>query len=236
MPRTAPSASFALRAAVDLRPPARRTAVALLAGLCLALAACSGATPQADPAPPPPAPTKESDNVATLQTEEDAEEPPSSEAVDPLVERYGEPVRLRLDFSDEEETAAYARFDECVEGESGIDPMARRMAAAGDGEVGPATVDEEETAALEAAHEACMVVAPLPPWEWDVQNPDAVDFAQAVVDCLRDAGVTYVEVTQDAGQVSLAFGGEDNHGPSISLGLENVDRCEQEAAASGAGG
>lgn len=215
MPRTAPSAP----------------SVALV-GLCLALAACSGGTPQDDPAAPPPAPTVESDDVATLETGEEA---PSSEAVDPLVERYGEPVRLRLDFSDEEETAAYARYDECVAGESGVDPTAGRQATAGEPGVGPATVDDTEAAALEAAHEACMVVAPLPPWEWDVQNPDAVEFAQAVVDCLRDAGVRYVEVTQDAGQVTVAFGGEDNHGPSISLGLENFDRCEQEAVASGAG-
>src|SRR5690606_9963810 len=136
------------------------------------------------------------EDVATLATEEAA---PPSAAVDPLVERYGEPVRLRLDSTEEEETAAYARFDECVAGGGGValagdGGQGRTDGAAG---VGPRDAGGGEGAAPEAAHEACMGVAPLPPWEYGVQNPDAVDFAQGIVDCLRAAGVQHVEVTQD---------------------------------------
>lgn len=225
-------------AATTTRPRSHgsRLAGAALTASCLLLGACAGGPATAEPRATATPETTGDDDVATLETEPAA---PSSAPVDPLVERYGEQVRLRLDSTEEEEIAAWMQYDACVAGESGVGP-ATRAGAPGDGglkpDVGPGEGGEEDRAKQDAAAEACMVVQPLPPWEYDVQNPDAVDFTQAIVDCLRAAGVQYVEVVQDAGQVTVAFGGEDNHGPSISLGLERYDQCEQEVAASGVGG
>jgi hypothetical protein len=216
------------------RPSAPRARVtgAVLAGLCLVLGACTGGTPTADPAPTPDRTVPEAagqEDVATLEDGE-GDGAPSAAAVHPLVERYGEPVRLRLDFTEEESTAAYARFEECVAGETADIPMPDVSDADGPVEVVPESA--EDKAKADQAFDDCMVVAPLPPWEYDVQNPDAVAFTQAVVDCLRGRGVQHAEVTQDAGQVVVSLGGEDNHGPSISLGMEHHDACEQEVAAS----
>lgn len=70
---------------------------------------------------------------------------------------------------------------------------------------------------------------PLPPWEKDPANPEARDFAQAVVKCLKEKGIKYVDV--DADGVSLSLGGADNHMPSITKGMELAPECEREVAA-----
>ncbi|WNV85715.1 hypothetical protein [Umezawaea sp. Da 62-37] len=59
-------------------------------------------------------------------------------------------------------------------------------------------------------------------------NPEAVDFANRVVQCLREKGVRYVEVVNDPGEstVSYAFGGPNNDSESITLGLDHAEECE----------
>jgi hypothetical protein len=61
-----------------------------------------------------------------------------------------------------------------------------------------------------------------------VNNPEAVDFANRVVQCLRGKGVRYVEVHNEPGgdMVGYAFGGPNNDAASISLALEHVKECE----------
>lgn len=168
--------------------------------------------------------------IASLET---ASPGASGEAVNPLIATYGEPVRLRLDMTVEEEDAAYDIYNTCVAGESGVD-LTKTRTGSDDGDVsGVPALSPEDSAKLDAASEACMIVQPLPPWEYDSENPDAVNFAQAVVDCLRGRGVVYVEVVEDGGRVSLAFGGEDNDAKSISLGMDNYESCEAEVVASG---
>jgi hypothetical protein len=70
---------------------------------------------------------------------------------------------------------------------------------------------------------------PLPPWEQDPANPEARDFAVAVVKCLKGKGVKEAAVTDDG--VSITFGGDANDSRSISQGLELEPQCERGVAA-----
>lgn len=160
--------------------------------------------------------------IASVRTEE-----PRQETVDPLVAKYGEPVRLRLDMTEAEEIAAQRIYDACVEGESGVSLDDHKAAAGADR--GVATSPDAEK--VEEASGKCAVVAPLDPWEYDRQNPDAADFSQAIVDCLHDRGVTYVEVVETSGRFALSFGGPDNDSSSVSLGLQHYPSCEAEVVA-----
>lgn len=85
---------------------------------------------------------------------------------------------------------------------------------------------------IDAAVKACESKLPLPPWEKDVTNPDAIDFANRVVQCLRGKGVRYAEVYNPPGAeaVSYALGGPSNDQQSITLGLEHSKACEVEAS------
>ena len=85
---------------------------------------------------------------------------------------------------------------------------------------------------VEAAEKECESKLPLPPWEKDVTNPDAADFANRVVQCLRRKGVRYVEVYNPPGatMVGYSFGGPGNDQQSITLGLEHAKECEIEAS------
>lgn len=79
---------------------------------------------------------------------------------------------------------------------------------------------------------ACGAKEPLPPWELDSNNPDALDFARKVVTCLRGKGVKYAEVSPDPDQgvVSIALGGKGNDAVSITRGLGLMSGCHREAA------
>jgi hypothetical protein len=80
-----------------------------------------------------------------------------------------------------------------------------------------------------AAKKECDPMIPLPPWELDPANPEAKDFARAVVQCLKDKGVKYVEVNPDG--PGWAFGGPQNDAQSISKGMDLSPACEREVAA-----
>lgn len=130
----------------------------------------------------------------------------SAEAQTPEVE---EGPRLRLDLTQAEIDAIYEAYDSCFEEHA---------------------VSKEDTAAADAA---CAHLAPRPPWEVDRNNPDALDFMTEVVACLKDKGVTYVEIDNDptSPSIGLTFGGEQNDQKSITLGLEHTPTCEREVAA-----
>jgi hypothetical protein len=70
---------------------------------------------------------------------------------------------------------------------------------------------------------------PLPAWEKDPANPEARDFALAVVKCLRGKGVDNVEVSADG--VSIAAGGDDNDSRSIAEVMDLQPECEREVVA-----
>ena len=156
--------------------------------------------------------------IATLETAA----PAPTEAADPLFAEYGEPVRLRLDMSDEEGVDAWKPRDRCLADHS----PALHGAPGGEGGDG-ASASVGDPAKAAEAEALCLRVAPLPPWEFDAQNPDALRFAQGVVDCLHDRGVREVEITEadEFGRINIAFGGETNDATSISLGMQYVDSC-----------
>jgi hypothetical protein len=84
-------------------------------------------------------------------------------------------------------------------------------------------------AVADAAEKECRPKYPLPPWELDPANPEAKDFARAVVQCLKAKGVKYVEVNPDG--PGWSFGGPQNDAQSISKGMELSPACEREVAA-----
>ena len=149
--------------------------------------------------------------VASIST------PPSSAA--PTSATQEQRPRERLDMTPEDLDALYDVYDRCM-GQFGLDKKGQVAA----GQAGVQPVKEE----VDKAMKACESKDPLPPWEKDVNNPEAVDFANRVVQCLRGKGVRYVEVHNEPGAeaVSYALGGPNNDQASITLGLEHAKECE----------
>ena len=155
--------------------------------------------------------------IATLETGA----PAPTASADPLFAKYGEPVRERLDMTDEEGEAAWRPRDRCIADHTSAPPSASED---GDGASSAAAGDAEGAAEAEVI---CSRLSPLPPWELDAQNPDALAFVQRVVDCLREQGVREVEIGEadQFGRISIALGGENNDSSSISLGMQHMDAC-----------
>ncbi|MGI5499597.1 hypothetical protein [Lentzea sp. CA-135723] len=148
--------------------------------------------------------------VASLST-------PSSSAAPTSAKQEDRP-RERLDMTPEDIEALQAPHDQCM-AEQGLDRKGRAA------EPGRPQPTKEE---LDRALKACEHKDPLPPWEKDATNPEALDFANRVVQCLRGKGVRYVEVHNEPGAatISYALGGPNNDAASISLGLEHAKECE----------
>jgi len=139
------------------------------------------------------------------------------------------PPRERLDTTPEEFEALLVPFNKCLKKAGFSDAGNGKKLAADQSAAGarPATKkDEKKLAAYRACEEQYY---PLPPWEKDPANPEARDFALAVVKCLKKKGVKYVEVSEDG--LSPSFGGDKNDSRSISMGLELAPECEREVAA-----
>jgi hypothetical protein len=152
-------------------------------------------------------------DVASLSTP--ASTPASSAA--PKEER----PRERLDMTDADYEAMLVPHTQCL-AQHGVGPKGQPLPG------GPKPSQQGS----DAAHQACESKLPLPPWEKDVTNPEAIDFANRVVQCLRGKGVRYVEVLNQPGAeaVSYALGGPGNDQQSITLGLEHAKACEIEAS------
>jgi hypothetical protein len=136
--------------------------------------------------------------------------------------------RERLDGTSEDWEVMVKPYEDCLV-EQGISAKGQPLGGKSNGgpAIQPGGIDEKK---YEAADAVCRPkYYPLPPWEYDPANPEAKDFARDVVACLKRKGVKYVEVNPD-GQ-GFAFGGEQNHAPSISRGLEYAPVCEREVAA-----
>lgn len=132
--------------------------------------------------------------------------------------------RERLDTTPEEWELMLAPFNKCMR-EHGI---GGREQPGGEMSLKPATAEEE--AKYDAANKICEPqYYPLPPWEKDPANPEARDFAVAVVKCLKSKGVEYVAVDSDG--IGIALGGDDNDPKSIRLGLEYGAECDRQVAA-----
>jgi hypothetical protein len=141
-----------------------------------------------------------------------------------------DPPRERLDTTPEEFEALLVPFNKCLKKAGFKDSSDAKKTAADQAQdqVRPATKkDEKRLAAYRVCEEQYY---PLPPWEKDPANPEARDFAVAVVKCLKKKGVKYVEVSEDG--LSPSFGGKQNDARSISMGLDLAPECEREVAAS----
>jgi hypothetical protein len=160
--------------------------------------------------------------VATLTTPEAKASPAAAKKA------KADPPRERLDSTPEEFEAMLVPFNKCLK-KNGFKDLDRKIASdQASSEVKPATKkDEKKLAAYRACEEQYY---PLPPWEKDPANPEARDFALAVVKCLKQKGVKYVEVSEDG--LSPSFGGAQNDSRSISMGMELAPECEREVAAS----
>lgn len=82
-----------------------------------------------------------------------------------------------------------------------------------------------------AATAACAHLMPLPPWQYDPANPQALGFVQQVVACLHQHGVRYAQVQNPPGQgeIEIALGGPQNDQASINDGLQLIPTCNQQA-------
>jgi len=136
--------------------------------------------------------------------------------------------RLRLDMTDEEITALYQAYDDCLS-ENGAGGKASADADAGGGSV----ADAGDASDYAAAELACVAFNPLPAWETDRNNPDAMDFMNDVVSCLKDKGVEFVEISTDPSSpsIDIALGGPQNDADSISKGMDLIPTCESEVSA-----
>ena len=182
----------------------------MLAAIAMtALSACGSSKPAASTA-------KSDPTVATLVST--AAAPSSSPST------KTERPRERLDTTSEEFEAMLGPYNKCLK-EHGFDQSkAKRAADAAKMKAGP------ESEKVDAANRLCeSQFYPLPPWEKDPANPEARDFALAVVKCLKAKGIEYVEVSDDG--ISIALGGDQNDSRSITRGLELMPECERKAAA-----
>lgn len=150
----------------------------------------------------------------------------ASPAATPSASAAAQRPRERLDTTPEEFDAMMGAFRKCLKAR-GYDELDAKRAAdkvTSGTEVGP------EQQKLDEAFRACEAqYYPLPPWEKDPANPEARDFAVAVVKCLKKKGVKYVEVGTDG--LSYSLGGEHNDSRSISMGMDLAPECEREVAA-----
>jgi hypothetical protein len=90
---------------------------------------------------------------------------------------------------------------------------------------------DRPTQAIEtAAQAACAHLEPLPPWQYDPSNPQAMGFVQRVVACLHQHGVQYAQVENPPGQgrIEIALGGPQNDQASTSEGLQLIPTCDQQ--------
>jgi hypothetical protein len=172
-----------------------------LIGIALITTAC-GSTPTAQP------------KVATLSTPSStaAESATSASQTPPAEDR----PRFRMDMTDQEKQDLYRVYLKCMQ-DHGVNVMADR-----DG----STQTDKVTA--EKAQKVCDSKLPLPAWEEDATNPEAMDFAREVVDCLRAKGVKKVEVSTNDGIVGPALGGPENDQESINKGMDLTPVCQRE--------
>ncbi|MEV6908384.1 hypothetical protein [Amycolatopsis sp. NPDC051071] len=179
--------------------------------IALALAGCSTAEP-------PP------EKVATLATTGASSAPPAASTSSPDLER----PRYRLDMTNADMDQLRAPWKQCMAENGSPLPSS----------TGPGISDPGQSAKPgDPAWAACLPKYPLPPWQYDRNNPESMDFVHKMVQCLRQKGVKQVsEMPPAAGSERnmLALGGESNDAESVAKGMEMIPVCEKELTAGGA--
>jgi hypothetical protein len=158
--------------------------------------------------------------VASLSTTSDPSATPSVPgSAAPAPVNAAERPRLRLDMTDQDKQDTYRQYTKCMS-DHGVQILAQRTGAA----------PKADQATADKAAKECNSLLPLPPWEEDATNPEAMDFAKKVVDCLRAKGVKKVEVSTNEGIVGPSLGGPENDQASIDKGMKLTPVCEKEVA------
>jgi hypothetical protein len=134
--------------------------------------------------------------------------------------------RERIDMTEADRKRLYAPYMACLQ-DNGIDPSKRGQTS---GPLGSGQVTDPKKA--KTAGKVCEPKLPLPAWEIDANNPDALDFGRKVVQCLKDKGVKYVELStgKDTGIVGPSLGGPKNDMESITKGMNLMPECQREVA------
>jgi hypothetical protein len=159
--------------------------------------------------PPPP-----EQKVATLQTTQ-ATTPATSA---PAAAQDSARPRERLDMTPDETQQLFETYNQCL-ADNGF-------------KKGPG-IDMTKEAPAQAA---CLSKKPLPPWEYDVSNPESRDFTHKLVQCLRDKGVRFVDEVPAApgdDRNTISFGGKNDDSDSITKGLNLTPVCEKELSVGG---
>jgi hypothetical protein len=165
-------------------------------------------------------PPVQDDGVATLETTGSA--PPATSNSSPDAGR----PRERLDMTQDEIVEMAENYDRCL-ADNGYDVTKAKQ------EADQAAQSGESESKYAAAEAACVGKKPLPPWEYDTANPESSDFVHAVVQCLRDKGIRYVEeapLNPGDDRRALSLGGENNDQDSITRGMNLIPTCEKEMA------
>ncbi len=184
-------------------PQTRAVVAGVLAASALALTACTSS-----PGPQAQVPTLPNSGSATRTS-----------AVGTSADADAGRPRERLDMTNDEITALYEAYNQCM-ATNGWDKR----------------TNGADQAAETKAETACQSKDPLPPWELDANNPQAADFVHAVVQCLRAKGVRYVsEEPPEGGRYVFSFGGPNNDPASINKGMQYTPDCEKQVAAQGIG-
>jgi hypothetical protein len=168
-----------------------------------------------------------STQVATISTAGSAT--PSTTPATSTDPDNGRP-RERLDMTGTDVQALDTPYQTCMAQNGGR----AKIPGVGPSNQAQAKVDSDQADAK--AQAVCLSKKPLPPWELDSSNPHAADFVHAVVQCLRNKGVKYVDEEPPQGdRMIYSFGGPQNDAASISKGMELAPTCEKEVAAQGIG-
>ncbi|MFB6719006.1 hypothetical protein ACFCV3_02555 [Kribbella sp. NPDC056345] len=168
--------------------------------------------------------TGKAPDIATLETPTPGKGGSTTKATpkDPDAGR----VRERIDMTDADRQRLLQPYLQCMK-DNGIDVLAKRKEAAVLGS-GPVTDPKK----AKNAGKVCEPKLPLPAWEVDANNPDAMEFGRKVVQCLKDKGVKYVELSKDtsSGIVGPSLGGKNNDMQSITKGMDLMPECQREVA------
>jgi hypothetical protein len=160
--------------------------------------------------------------IATLTTPTPGKTTTSQAKKDPDAGR----PRERIDMTNADRERLYAPYLACLK-DNGIDATKR---AEKPGVLGSGPTTDPKKA--KNASKVCEPKLPLPAWEIDANNPDALDFGRKVVQCLKNKGVKYVELStgKDTGIVGPSLGGPKNDMASITKGMNLMPECQREVA------
>ncbi|GAA1527809.1 hypothetical protein [Kribbella lupini] len=138
--------------------------------------------------------------------------------------------RERIDMTDADRDRLYQGYLACLK-DNGVDVLSERSKPKESGVLGSGGRTTDPAKAKKAGA-ACANKLPLPAWEIDAKNPDALDFGRKVVQCLKNKGVKYVELSTgtDSGIVGPSLGGPQNDAESIRKGMDLTPECQREVA------